>query len=195
MVQWKICWWSSSGMPIMSQITCRGSGPASSATDLARAVGMLGDHRFHQAARPVAHRGLGAGHDLRGERPADDVAQAQMPRVVHDDHRPEELRQLRVRVVDGDARLRAEDVRDDGWRTRRRRTWSPPSGRVRPAPPASPAEGETRSAPRAAAWRTRRRAGRRPGPRTSRRRGRYRTVAHPGEPIRSPASRYPHPRA
>ncbi len=32
LVQWKICWWSSSGMPIMSQITCSGSGPDSSVT-------------------------------------------------------------------------------------------------------------------------------------------------------------------
>ena len=31
-VQWKIFWWSSSGMPIMSQMICSGRGPANAAT-------------------------------------------------------------------------------------------------------------------------------------------------------------------
>ena len=111
LVQWNIRWWSSSGMPIMSQITCNGSGPASSATISPLPSGCSAIIVFDQAPRPVAHRDLGAGHDLRGERPADDVAQTQVARVVHDDHRPEVLGQLGVRVVDGDARARAEDVR------------------------------------------------------------------------------------
>ena len=182
-------------MPIMSQITCKRQRAGQFRHHLARAVGMLRDHRLDEAARPVTHRGLGAGDDLRGERPADDVAQPQVPRVVHDDHRPEVLRQLRVRVVDGDARARAEDVRMTAGVPDVVVPGHRPVARSLLRPLASPAAGETRSAPRAAASRMRRRAGRRPGPRTSRSPGRCRTVAHPGEPFRSPEPRYPRPRA
>ena len=97
LVQWKILWWSDSGMPIMSQITCSGSGPESSGHQFAAAVGWVGDEVGHQPLGPVPYRFLRSRNDFRGEGTAHDVAKTGVARVVEGDHRPEVLCHLRRR--------------------------------------------------------------------------------------------------
>ena len=75
----------------MSQITCSGQGTGQLGDYLAGAVRMVGDHRVDEPARAIPNGRLGARHDSRRERPADDVAQALVAGVVHHDHRPEEV--------------------------------------------------------------------------------------------------------
>ena len=78
---------------------------------LALAVGMVGDQVRDQPPRPVAHRLLSAGHHLRCEGAADDVAQPRVTWIVQVDHRAEVLGHLGGLVGDGDIRYRTEDLR------------------------------------------------------------------------------------
>src|SRR6202044_591623 len=115
-------------MPIMSQMTCNGSGPANSLTASAVPSGCLATmsatsrrarsrtevpippptFRGHappqlvrdQSAGAVANRSLDTRHHLWGERSADDGSQPLVPRVVEHDHRAEVFGDLRGLVVD-----------------------------------------------------------------------------------------------
>ena len=95
----------------MSQITCNGSGPASSLTASAVPSGCVGDHVGDQPAGSIADRSLDARHHFWGERSADDGSQTLVPRVVEHDHRAEVFGDLRCLVVDGDVGAGAEDLR------------------------------------------------------------------------------------
>ena len=75
-------------------------------------VGVVGHHVAHQPLRPGVDAFLDAGHHLRGERPVDDRAQPQVPRVVEADHRAAELRDRGSDLAQRHAgRDRTEDLR------------------------------------------------------------------------------------
>src|ERR1700753_2063086 len=110
LVQWNIFWWSSSGMPIMSQITCNGSGPASSLTASAVPSGCLAIMSVTSRRARARARVSGPRPHLRGERWADGGSPPWALRVVEHDHRAEVFGALRCLVVDGDVRAGAEDL-------------------------------------------------------------------------------------
>ena len=87
---------SSSGMPIIEQMICSGSGAATSRTTSQRPSGWRSTMRRTMFAGTHPHRVLDERHDLRCERLLHDHPQAGMPRVVEHDHRPEELGNLRM---------------------------------------------------------------------------------------------------
>ena len=80
------------GMPIMSQMICSGSGAAISLDEVALAVGDCSIRRSTIAVALVAHVVLDAGRPASGVKPLATIdAQPECLRVVHVDHRAEEL--------------------------------------------------------------------------------------------------------
>ena len=111
MVHSKICASSSAGMPIMSQMICERQRGGDLLDEVALAVGELLEQAVDDRRRLGAHVVLDLGDLLRREPLGDDGAQAEVPWVVHGDHRAEELVHLLRDVADVDALAAAEHLR------------------------------------------------------------------------------------
>ena len=111
-VQWKTSGSSSSGMPIMSQMICSGSGPDSDWTKSACPSGWLDTIVVDQPLRTNPDAVLDAGHHFRRECPVDDRTQPEVPRIVEVDHRAAELGDRGIYLGKRHAgRDRTEDLR------------------------------------------------------------------------------------
>ena len=164
-VQRNTCCVSSAGMPIISQMISSGSGAAIASTKshspsgCARACG-----RRRRRPSSLTYC-LDPGDLLRREALGDDRPQPVVLRVVHVDHRAEELVELDGQVADVRALARSRTAAGCGWPPTRRRGGRAPSSRAR-AGTASPRTPPPR---RTAARACRAASGRRPRGRRGRR--------------------------